>query len=76
MERTRAILVDITKCIGCRSCEQACKRSLHGFPKEHGTEVVDDGAHRHRRARRQVSCGGCACTARIRHARRRAWWAR
>jgi formate dehydrogenase iron-sulfur subunit len=33
MERTRAILVDITKCIGCRSCEQACKE-VHGFPKE------------------------------------------
>jgi formate dehydrogenase iron-sulfur subunit len=33
MERTRAILVDITKCIGCRSCEQACKE-LHGFPKD------------------------------------------
>ena len=33
MERTRAILVDITKCIGCRSCEQACKEA-HGFPKE------------------------------------------
>jgi formate dehydrogenase iron-sulfur subunit len=33
MERTRSILVDITKCIGCRSCEQACK-DLHGFPKD------------------------------------------
>src|SRR5215831_1098065 len=33
MPRTRAILVDITQCIGCRSCEQACKE-LHGFPKE------------------------------------------
>jgi len=33
MERTRAILVDITKCIGCRSCEQACKET-HGFPKD------------------------------------------
>jgi formate dehydrogenase iron-sulfur subunit len=33
MEKTRAILVDITKCIGCRSCEQACKE-LHGFPME------------------------------------------
>lgn len=33
MERTRAILVDITKCIGCRSCEQACKQ-IHGFPME------------------------------------------
>lgn len=33
MERTKAILVDITKCIGCRSCEQACKEA-HGFPAE------------------------------------------
>lgn len=33
MERTKAILVDITKCIGCRSCEQACKQ-VHGFPAE------------------------------------------
>jgi formate dehydrogenase iron-sulfur subunit len=33
MERTKAILVDITKCIGCRSCEQACKE-IHEFPKE------------------------------------------
>ena len=33
MEKTRAILVDITKCIGCRSCEQACKQ-IHGFPVE------------------------------------------
>ena len=33
METTKAILVDITKCIGCRSCEQACKQ-VHGFPTE------------------------------------------
>src|SRR5215467_2614225 len=33
MENTRSILVDITKCIGCRSCEQACKQ-VHGFPLE------------------------------------------
>ncbi len=33
MERTKAILMDITKCIGCRSCEQACK-DIHGFPKD------------------------------------------
>jgi formate dehydrogenase iron-sulfur subunit len=33
MESARAILVDITKCIGCRSCEQACKE-VHGFPKD------------------------------------------
>jgi formate dehydrogenase iron-sulfur subunit len=31
MTTTRAILVDITKCIGCRNCEQACKQT-HGFP--------------------------------------------
>jgi formate dehydrogenase iron-sulfur subunit len=31
MQKTKAILVDITKCIGCRSCEQACKQ-VHGFP--------------------------------------------
>lgn len=33
MESTRAILVDITKCIGCRSCEQACKEA-HGLPQQ------------------------------------------
>jgi formate dehydrogenase iron-sulfur subunit len=33
MASTRAILVDVTKCIGCRSCEQACKQ-VHGFPLE------------------------------------------
>jgi len=33
MASTRAILIDITKCIGCRSCEQACKQ-IHGFPQE------------------------------------------
>jgi len=33
MASTRAILVDIAKCIGCRSCEQACKQ-IHGFPAE------------------------------------------
>ncbi|HLK32755.1 MAG TPA: 4Fe-4S dicluster domain-containing protein [Terriglobales bacterium] len=31
--KTKAILVDITKCIGCRNCEQACKEA-HGFPAE------------------------------------------
>jgi len=33
MASTRSILIDVTKCIGCRSCEQACKQ-IHGFPKE------------------------------------------
>ena len=31
MEKSKAILVDITKCIGCRACEQACKE-IHAFP--------------------------------------------
>jgi formate dehydrogenase iron-sulfur subunit len=33
MTNTKAILIDITKCIGCRGCEQACKQ-IHGFPME------------------------------------------
>ena len=37
MNNTKAILVDITKCIGCHSCEEACKQ-VHGFPME--TEAV------------------------------------
>lgn len=31
--KTKAILVDITKCVGCRNCEQACKQA-HGYPLE------------------------------------------
>jgi formate dehydrogenase iron-sulfur subunit len=38
MEPTKAILVDITKCIGCRACEQACKE-IHGFPMETETRL-------------------------------------
>jgi formate dehydrogenase iron-sulfur subunit len=37
MNNTKAMLVDITKCIGCHSCEEACKQ-VHGFPTE--TEPV------------------------------------
>lgn len=33
MNSTKAILVDLTKCIGCRACEQACKQ-IHGFPSD------------------------------------------
>ena len=33
MARTKAILIDITKCIGCLSCESACKQ-VHGFPSD------------------------------------------
>ena len=38
MATTKAILVDITKCIGCRSCEQACKQ-IHGFPMDTETKL-------------------------------------
>jgi len=38
MATTEAILVDITKCIGCRSCEQACKQ-IHGFPPDSETKL-------------------------------------
>jgi formate dehydrogenase iron-sulfur subunit len=38
MATPRAILVDITKCIGCRSCEQACKQ-IHGFPLDTETKL-------------------------------------
>ncbi len=34
MEPTKkALLIDITKCVGCRSCEMKCKE-VHGFPQE------------------------------------------
>jgi formate dehydrogenase iron-sulfur subunit len=38
MATTKAILIDITKCIGCRSCEQACKQ-IQGFPLEAETRL-------------------------------------
>jgi formate dehydrogenase iron-sulfur subunit len=66
MARTKAILVDITKCIGCRSCEQACKQ-VHGFPMESEKKlsptaltVVED--HGDRFVRRMcMSCQDPAC---------------
>jgi formate dehydrogenase iron-sulfur subunit len=66
MAPTRAILVDITKCIGCRSCEQACKQ-IHGFPM--GTEaklsptaltIVEDHGDRYVR-RMCMHCQDPAC---------------
>jgi Fe-S-cluster-containing dehydrogenase component len=53
MATTRAILVDITKCIGCRSCEQACKQ-IHGFPKDTEGKLSHsaDGRGRARRSLR------------------------
>jgi formate dehydrogenase iron-sulfur subunit len=66
MPRAKAILVDITKCIGCRSCERACKE-IHGFPMEEETKlsptaltVVED--HGDRFVRRMcMSCQDPAC---------------
>jgi formate dehydrogenase iron-sulfur subunit len=31
--KAKALLVDITKCVGCRACESRCKE-VHGFPQE------------------------------------------
>jgi len=33
MPKSKAILIDITKCIGCLSCEAACKQ-VRGFPQD------------------------------------------
>ena len=66
MERTKAILVDITKCIGCRSCEQACKQ-VHGFPMESEPKlsttaftVVEERGHKFVR-RMCMHCQDPAC---------------
>jgi formate dehydrogenase iron-sulfur subunit len=32
--KSKAMLIDITKCIGCQQCEQVCKQ-VHRFPGEH-----------------------------------------
>jgi len=66
MPRTKAILIDITKCIGCRSCEAACKQ-LHGFPQESEAKlsptaftIVED--HGDRFVRRMcMNCQDPAC---------------
>jgi formate dehydrogenase iron-sulfur subunit len=66
MENTRAILVDITKCIGCRSCEQTCKE-IHGFPKDTEAKlsptaltIVEDHGERYVR-RMCMHCQDPAC---------------
>lgn len=38
--RPKALLIDITKCVGCRSCEMKCKE-VHGFPQEPSTTLSD-----------------------------------
>ncbi|MDR7520001.1 MAG: 4Fe-4S dicluster domain-containing protein [Armatimonadota bacterium] len=32
------ILIDVARCIGCRSCEMACKK-YHGFPEEESADL-------------------------------------
>ncbi|HUO25733.1 MAG TPA: 4Fe-4S dicluster domain-containing protein [Candidatus Aquilonibacter sp.] len=66
MARQKAILVDITKCIGCRSCEQVCKQ-IHGFPLENESKlsptaltVVEDHGDRYVR-RMCMNCQDPAC---------------
>ncbi len=38
--KSNALLVDITKCVGCRACEENCKK-IHGFPTEHEPTLSD-----------------------------------
>ena len=66
MENSRAILIDITKCIGCRNCEQACKE-VHGFPQDTEAKlsptaltVVEDHGDRYVR-RMCMHCQDPAC---------------
>lgn len=40
MGNTKAILIDIKRCIGCQSCERACQE-IHGFPQEHPARLSD-----------------------------------
>jgi formate dehydrogenase iron-sulfur subunit len=37
--KPKALLIDITKCIGCRACELKCKE-VHGFPQEPGPKLT------------------------------------
>jgi len=36
--KAKALLIDITKCIGCRSCEMKCKEA-HGFSQEESVKL-------------------------------------
>ncbi len=35
---SKALLIDVTKCVGCQACEQKCKE-VHGFPADHETSL-------------------------------------
>jgi formate dehydrogenase iron-sulfur subunit len=66
MPKSKAILIDITKCIGCLSCEAACKQ-LHGFsqdpePKLSPTAFTIVEEHGDRYVRRMcMNCQDPAC---------------
>jgi formate dehydrogenase iron-sulfur subunit len=66
--KSRALLVDVTRCIGCRACAQACKES-HGLPGTGEeteldavtyTVVLDKGKDRYLR-RMCMHCEDPAC---------------
>ena len=38
MATEKALLIDITKCVGCRACEATCKQ-IHNFPDRTDTEL-------------------------------------
>jgi formate dehydrogenase iron-sulfur subunit len=65
---SRALLVDVTRCIGCRSCAKACKEA-HGFPGDGEeaeldattyTVVLDKGHDRYLR-RMCMHCADPSC---------------
>jgi len=66
MPRTKAILIDITKCVGCLSCERACKE-VHGFasdiePKLSPTALTVVEEHSDRYVRKLcMNCQDPAC---------------
>jgi formate dehydrogenase iron-sulfur subunit len=66
--RSRALLFDVTRCVGCRSCATACKES-HGFPGTGEeteldavtyTVVLDKGEDRYVR-RMCMHCADASC---------------
>ena len=66
--KSRALLFDITRCVGCRACAQACKES-HGFPGDGEeteldavtyTVVLDKGNDRYLR-RMCMHCADPSC---------------
>jgi formate dehydrogenase iron-sulfur subunit len=40
MEKRKAILIDIKRCVGCQACEQTCQQ-VHGFPVEHQAKLSE-----------------------------------